>query len=156
MDDTLCAVSLTLANSLMLVNYVSGDTLARLPVGVSPQGLASLENELWVANTGLDYGTFLYGPGTVSVLDDQTDATIATIPVGTNPQVIARAGDGLVHVLCTGNYFDRFGVVYVVDATSHSVVDSIPLGGSPGDLCFGVDGMAYVAGGGWVDMPELD
>lgn len=154
-NDTLCAVSLTLANAVMMVNYISGDTLSRIDVGVSPQGLLRSGSELWVANTGLDYGTFLYGPGSVTVLDYGSESSIATVPVGTNPQVIARAADGTMHVLCTGNYFDQFGVVYIVDAAAHAVVDSIPLGGSPGDLCFGREGIAYVAAGGWVDSGEV-
>lgn len=150
-DDTLCAVSLTVANSVMLVNYANGDTLTRVPVGTSPQGMCVQDSLLWVANTGFDYNTFLYGQGTVTVISPLSGSTVTTIDVGTNPQVIAEAADGTVHVLCTGNFFDQFGIVYVISATSLTVVDSLVLGGSPGDLVFTTDGVGYVAAGGWVD-----
>ncbi len=150
-DDTMCVVSLTLANDIMYVNYESGDTLQRVDVGTSPQGCCVQNSRLWVANTGFDYGTFLYGQGTVSVFNAATGIPIATVDVGTNPQVIAEAADGTIHVLCTGNYFDRFGIVYIIDPGSLSLVDSLTLGGSPGDLVFTPDGIGYVAAGGWID-----
>ncbi|GAB4322982.1 MAG: hypothetical protein Kow0074_14820 [Candidatus Zixiibacteriota bacterium] len=150
-DDTLCAVSLTVANSVMLVNYATGDTLSRLPVGTSPQGLCVQDSLLWVANTGFDYNTFMYGQGTVDVLDAESGSAVVSIDVGTNPQVIAEAADGSIHVLCTGNFFDQFGIVYVINSSSLAVEDSLALGGSPGDLVFTTDGIGYVAAGGWVD-----
>ncbi|MBD3297347.1 MAG: hypothetical protein GF341_01735 [candidate division Zixibacteria bacterium] len=150
-DDTMCVVSLTLANDIMFVNFISGDTLQRADVGTSPQGFCVQGSQLWVANTGFDYDTFLYGQGTVSVFNALTGAPITTLNVGTNPQVIAEATDGTIHVLCTGNYFDQFGIVYIIDPGSLAVVDSLALGGSPGDVVLAPDGIGYVAAGGWVD-----
>jgi hypothetical protein len=89
------------------------------------------------------------------VVDPFTGATLATVPVGTNPQVPALSPDGTVHVLCTGDYFSSFGIVYVIDPAQHAVVDSLAIGGSPGDLAIGADGMAYVAGGGWADSGNV-
>lgn len=154
-DDSLCAVSLLLADAISLLNYRTGDTLPRTPVGKSPEGMLSLQGRLWVANSGFDFGTFLYDPGTVSVIDPLTHATLTTIPVGTNPQELALAGDGTIHVLCTGNFSDREGIVYILNSQSLGVIDSLPLGGAPGDLVIGIDGAAYVAAGGWVDSGEV-
>ncbi|MEW5700973.1 MAG: hypothetical protein AB1792_01915 [Candidatus Zixiibacteriota bacterium] len=154
-DDTLCAVSLLIADKIAFVNQSTGQILRRRDVGKSPQGLLAVGPQLWVANTGFDFGTYLYDPGTVSVLNIADGATMATIPVGTNPQALAASPDGTIHVLCTGNYFDRFGIVYFLDPASMSVVDSLLLGGSPGDLAIGSDAIAYVAAGGWVDSGEV-
>lgn len=154
-DDTLCAVSMLVANNAILVNHATGDTLGRITTGKSPEGMVVAGNNLWIANTGFDFGTFQYDPGTVTVADAHTGAPVATVPVGTNPQSIVRVGDGTLHVLCTGNYFDRFGIVYVIDPETASVLDSIPLGGSPGDLIAAPGGINYIAAGGWVDSGEV-
>ncbi len=58
-------------------------------------------------------------------------------------------------MLCTGNYFDQFGIVYVIDPATATVVDSISLGGSPGDLIAGSDGINYAAAGGWADSGDV-
>lgn len=154
-NDSLCAVSLLLQDAVSLVNFKTGDTLGRTTVGKSPEGMLKFGNALWVANTGFDFGTFLYGQGTVSVIDPRTSATFATIPVGTNPQELALAPDGAVHVLCTGNFFDREGIIYIINPQTQSVIDSIPLGGAPGDLVIAPDGMGYIAAGGFVDSGHV-
>jgi YVTN family beta-propeller protein len=153
--DTLCAVSLLIANQVALVNQSAGRILRRVPVGKSPQGLLAVGQRLWVANTGFDFDTYLYGQGTVSVVNVQTGTVAATIPVGTNPQALALSPDGTVHVLCTGNYVDRFGIVYLLDTATLTVVDSLLLGGSPGDLTIAPDGIGYIAAGGWADSGEV-
>jgi hypothetical protein len=154
-DDTLCAVSMLVAGNAMLVNYASGDTLGRIATGKSPEGLMVLDSNLWIANTGFDFGTYQYDPGTVTVVNAYTGAPDATVAVGTNPQSLVRAADGMIHVLCTGNYFDQFGIVYVIDPATATVVDSIPMGGSPGDLIVGLGGINYAAAGGWADSGEV-
>ena len=154
-NDTLCAVSLLLANDIAMVNLVTGRVLARIPVGTSPEGLISAANRVWVANSGFDFGTYTYGPGTVSVINPVTRQVVATIPVGTNPQSLAQSPDGRIHVVCTGNYADRVGIVYVISASGLSVVDSIPLGGAPGDLVIADDGIGYLAAGGWADSGQI-
>jgi hypothetical protein len=154
-DDTLCAISMLVAGNVALANYASGDTLGRIATGKSPEGMIVVGNNLWVANTGFDFGTFLYDPGTVSVVNAYTRVPVATIGVGTNPQALLRVSDGTIHVLCTGNYFDRFGIVYVIDPSTLDVVDSLSLGGSPGDLISSAGGIACVAAGGWADSGEV-
>ena len=151
LDDSLCAVSMLVANEVAVVNYQVGAERRRFPVGVSPEGLLYVHGRLWIANSAIDFGTFLYGQGTVSVSNAALTAVQASVNVGTNPQVLARGGDGGVHVMCTGNYFDRFGIVYVLDPDTWLPTDSIPIGDFPGDLVVGREGTGYLAGGGFVD-----
>jgi len=154
-NDTLCAVSLLLANDVALVNYATGKILGRVQVGTSPEGLIVAAGKIWVANSGFDFGSYTFGPGTVSAVNPVTRTVVATIPVGTNPQALAPSSDGLVHVVCTGNYADRTGIVYVLSPQTQAVVDSLPLGGAPGDLAIAEDGIAYLAAGGWTDFGQI-
>lgn len=154
-NDTLCAVSLLLANDVAFVNYVSGTELGRAHVGTSPEGLAMAGGKLWVANSGFNFNTFTFEPGTVSVVNPVTRAVVATVPVGFNPQSLAFSPDGELHVLCTGDYASHTGIVYVLNPAAITVTDSIPLGSAPGDLAIDRDNMAYVAAGGWADSGQV-
>ncbi len=150
-NDTLCAVSMLLANNVVLVNQTTGAILATVPVGTSPEGLIYAAGKIWVANSGFSFVDYTYGAGTVTVINPETHAVVTTIPVGTNPQSLALSPDGTIHVMCTGNYVDKTGIVYVLSASGLNVTDSIPLGGAPGDLVIASDGTAYLAAGGWAD-----
>lgn len=150
-DDSLCAVSMLLSNEVAIVNYQVGVERRRFTVGTAPEGLLFAYGRLWIANCALDFGTFEYGQGTVSISNASLTATEVSVNVGTNPQVLAVGEDGEVHVLCTGNYFDRFGSIYTLDRDSWLPTDSIAIGDFPGDLVIGPEGTAYLAGGGFVD-----
>jgi hypothetical protein len=150
-DDSLCAVSMLLSNEVAIVNYQVGLERRRFPVGTSPEGLLYAYGRLWIANCALDFGTFEYGQGTVSVSNVELTAVTTSVNVGSNPQVLALGGDGAVHVMCTGNYFDRSGTIYTLDSDSWLPTDSILIGDFPGDLVIGSEGTGYLAGGGFVD-----
>lgn len=150
-DDSLCAVSMLLRNEVAIVNYQVGAERRRFAVGAAPEGLLYAYGRLWVANCALDFGTFEYGQGSVSISNAFLTATEVSVNVGANPQVLAVGGDGAVHVLCTGNYFDVFGSVYTLDPDSWLPMDSIAIGDFPGDLIIGPEGTGYLAGGGFVD-----
>lgn len=150
-DDSLCAVSLLLANEVAIVNYQLGLERRRFGVGVSPEGLLYAHGRLWIANCALDFGTFAYGQGTVSISNPELTATAGSVNVGSNPQVLAMTGNGSIHVLCTGNYADITGSIYVLDPDSWLPTDSIAIGDFPGDLVIGPEGTGYLAGGGFVD-----
>jgi hypothetical protein len=150
-DDSLCAVSMLLSNEVAIVNFQLGVERRRFPVGASPEGLLYAYGRLWIANCALDFGTFEYGQGTVSISNASLTATEVSVNVGSNPQVLAVGGDGAVHVLCTGNYFDALGTVYTLDPDSWLPTDSIAIGDFPGDLVIGPEGTGYLAGGGFVD-----
>lgn len=150
-NDTLCVVSMLLADRVIFVNHSAGRILDSVPVGVSPEGMLTAVGRIWVANTGFNFGDYTYGQGSVSVINASTHAVIATIPVGTNPQSLALSPDGTIHVVCTGNYADKTGIVYILSASGLNVTDSISMGGMPGDLVIAPDGTGYLAAGGWAD-----
>jgi hypothetical protein len=150
-DDSLCAVSMLLTNEVAIVNYQEGNESRRFAVGAAPEGLLYAYGRLWVANCALDFGTFAYGQGTVSISNELLTATVTSVNVGANPQVLALGNNGEVHVMCTGNYFDRFGEIYTLDPDSWLPTDSIDIGDFPGDLVVGPEGRGYLAGGGFVD-----
>jgi len=150
-DDYTAYVTSFVNNSLLKIDVAAGSVVDEWPIGVSPEGVIIREFKLYVAITAFDPGTFSYGQGKVAVFDPQSETKLLDINIGTNPQYLAADRSGRVHVVCTGDYYSKFGVVYVIDPTSDSVVDSIIVGGSPGQIAIGPDNIAYLAAGGWTD-----
>jgi YVTN family beta-propeller protein len=144
-DDDRAYVTLLTMNAVAAVDPVAGTVTTTIPVGASPQGVAVAAGRVFVANTGFDFNTYGYAPGTVSVVDPGTNLVVATLPVGLNPQNLAISPDGLVHVVCTGNYFSVFGRVFVIDPLAMTVVDSLDVGGSPGFIAINAAGVAYLS-----------
>jgi len=142
-------VSNWVANSVSVVDIQSGETVGEIEVGKGPEGLLLVNNQAMVANTGYSGWGLPYEQGSVSVIDILADSVMHTIPVPTNPQDLALAPDGRVHVLCTGNYDDVSGKIAVIDLytgpfwDTPAVIDTIEIGGSPGDLAITPNGKAY-------------
>ncbi len=154
-DEQALFVSLTLLNSIARVDLQTGTILGIDSVGLSPQQMLIHNHLLYVSNTGLDYTTFNYGQGTLTIWDIREDSILDVIPVGTNPQQLALDANNRIHVICTGNYFDRSGIVYVIDPNTQSVIDSMPTGGSPGGLVITDDNHGWIAAGGFATNGEL-
>ena len=136
-----------LANSVRVVELSTGDSLNTIPVGEGPEGILVVNNTAYVANTG---GFPDYSPSTVSVIDILTDSVTKTLSVASNPQDLALAPDGNIHVVCTGNYGDIGGKVYIINPFgaedfTPAVVDSVIIGGFPGDIVVTTEGIAYLA-----------
>lgn len=148
-DSRYLYVSLLLGDAVLKIDYITRTVVDTIPVGKSPSGLAIVDHRLYVANSGFDFGTFLYDPGTVTVIDLHTDQPIDTFSVGLNPQSVLVDGAGRVHVVCTGDYFSVFGTSYVIDPSSSTVIDSIALGGSPLQATISVDDIVFIAAGGF-------
>ncbi len=140
----LLCVTCFLTNSLALVSLAAGSTTATIPVGESPEGVAVNGSRAYVSNTGYAYGEF--GQGTVSIVDLDSMVVIRTVSVPTNPQDVAVDSEGLLHVVCTGNYSDVTGAVVIVDPDSGVILDTVPVGGSPCAVCLAPNGTAYVSG----------
>lgn len=138
------------AGTLSRINVVTRQVLGEFPVGLSPEGLAVVDGLVLVCNTGFNPVDFSYGQGTVAVFDPAVDSVVKVIPVGSNPQAIAQAPSGVLHVVCTGNYVNISGKIYEIDPATLTVVDSILIGGQPGAIGIGPNGIAYVAAGGFV------
>ncbi len=142
-------VSNWIANTVSVVDLQSGAVDKEIPVGKGPEGVLVVNNQAFVANTGYAGWGLPYEQGRVSVIDILADTVTFTLDVPTNPQDIALAPDGRVHVLCTGNYGDVSGKIAVIDLytgpfwNTPAVVDTIDIGGSPGDLEITPNGKAY-------------
>ena len=135
-----------LANSVTVIDLVSGDSLTSIPVGENPEGILVVNNTAYVANTG---GYPDYALSTVSVIDIRADSVTKTLDVPLNPQDLALAPDGNIHVVCTGNFGNVSGRVAVINPFGDTdftplVVDTIEVGGSPGDIVITTDGLAYL------------
>jgi hypothetical protein len=121
----------------------------------------------YAANTGLDSGTYLYGPATVSVIDTATDTVVdadgdtgngedTPIPItGVNPQDLAVDAEDNLWVVCTGDWSTTFGVVDVVDTLTLSETDSFAIGSSPGSIALG-NRVALVGDGASASLFEID
>ncbi|MFN0150388.1 MAG: hypothetical protein ACKVU1_06710 [bacterium] len=137
-------VSNLLTNSVSVVDLTVGAAMKTIAVGKSPEGLLVDGGRLYVANSGFDFTTFSYDPGTVSVIDLGMGVVIDVVETGLNPQALARDAKGRIHVVCTGNYFDVPGEVNVIDPASHSVTGVVPIGGAPGTITIAEDGRGYL------------
>lgn len=136
-----------LANSVTVLNLATGDSLNTISVGENPEGILVVNKTAYVANTG---GFPDYSPSTVSVIDIETETVVKTLPVATNPQELALAPDGNIHVVCTGNFATIGGKVYIINPVGSpdftpTVMDSVIIGGIPADIIITHDGIAYLA-----------
>jgi YVTN family beta-propeller protein len=135
-----------LANTVSVVNLESGDIINSIEVGIGPEGILVVNNTAYVANTG---GYPDFSPSTVSIIDILSDTVIKTLDVPMNPQNLALAPDGNIHVVCTGNFGDVGGKVAVINPYgaadySAAVTDTVEIGGSPGDISITTAGKAYL------------
>ena len=145
-DDNTAYVSALLTNSVLKINMVTKAVGAVIDAGIGTTGLALASGKIYATNTAFDGETFAYGPGTVTVINGASGSVVNTIDVAMNPQSVALAPDGMVHVLCTGNFFSVFGRVYVIDPATDTVIDSILVQGSPGIIGISEpDNLGYIA-----------
>ncbi len=150
-DQRYLYVTLWVDGALIRLDADSGTVDGRWPIGPSPEGILIHDHKVYVAVTGFNQGNWTYGQGRVAVFDTQMEQFVADIPVGKNPQYLARDRAGRIHVVCTGDYVSSHGMIYVIDPDLNSVTDSLSIGGAPGTIAIGPDNMAYLAAGGWVN-----
>lgn len=89
-------------NTVSVVDLTSNTIIATIPLGTQPAGIAITPDGslAYVSNyntlyAGPDYNGLTAGPGTVNIIDTQTNAVISpTIPVGLSPDAIAISHDG--------------------------------------------------------------
>ena len=127
----------------------------RIPVGRGPEGLLLVPaaggagGDLYVAISGYD-SIGAYRPGEVVVIAVPADTVLARLHVGVNPQSLALAPDGRVHVVCTGDYVSHLGRVFVIDPATPAVIDSVEVGGAPSAITVLANQQGYVIG--WNDF----
>lgn len=143
-------VSNFVTHDVARLDLESGKVARRIPVGRGPEGVLFIpggdpqSGTLFVAASGYtDQG---YLPGEVICVSVPADTVRSRIAVGVNPQKLARAPDGTIHVVCTGDYGAREGKVFVIDPGRLAVIDSMAIGGSPAALVVLEDGRGITAG----------
>ena len=149
-------VSNFVTDEVVHLDLVARATGHRIPVGQAPEGLLLVPavggapaGDLYVAVTGFD-STGAYGPGEVVVIAVPADTVRARLHVGVNPQGLALAPDGRVHVVCTGDYATHVGRVFVIDPAGPAVIDSVEVGGAPSAITVLPGNQGYVVG--WDDF----
>lgn len=144
-DDNIAYVSCSLSESVVKVNVSTKTLLEEIDAGIGCTGIVEAEGKIYASNTAYDAATWGYGPGTVTVINTATDAVLSTIDVALNPFSIGVAPNGMVHVVCTGDYWSTWGKVMVIDPTTDTVVNTLETLGSPGNICFSeADNMALL------------
>ena len=126
------------------ISLQSNSVTGTLAVGTAPEGLCSDGERLYVCNTG-GYANN-YAGSSISVIDLDTFAVEATVPVWTNPQY-AAVRNGFLHVSCTGNWSDIPGKVDIISLESLERIHRLDIGGKPGSLWIAGDGTAYLGDG---------
>ncbi len=135
------------SEKLYQIDPADNEITGTVDVGIYPQSVLYRGGILYVSNSGYTPSDMSYAPGTVTVIDAQTCAVLATIDTDLNPQDIA-AYNGLLHLTCTGDYFNNPGVIDIIDPNTYEVVDVLEIGGSPGSIVASADGRMYV-GNAW-------
>lgn len=125
-------VTALLRDRVHVVDVSTRTLVTEIPVGKAPEGMCVAGGVLWVANTGFDFTTFEWQPGSVTAIDPVTYAVLATLPVHLNPQECVRSADDRVHVVCTGNFGAIEGQVDVIDPVAANLVASLSVSGYPG------------------------
>lgn len=123
------------------ISLADGNVAAFLDVPVSPQGLATDGEYLYVAVTGGYHMN--YADSRVCVIN-LSDFTIETsINVWTNPQFVV-VHNGKLHVSSAGNWQNITGKVQIIDIPSWEIEATVELGGQPGSLWIANDERALV------------
>jgi len=148
-DDQYLYVSLMYRNSIALIDYVNRVMITEIDIGKSPEGLLLLKDNLYIACTGFDWGTYEYVPGQVYVYNVLLEEITDSIAVDLNPQHMAYDTLGRIHVVCTGDYVSEFGKINIIDTYAGEVVETLDLGGTPGHISIGPDNIAWIASAGW-------
>jgi len=129
--DGFAYVSGFLTNSVYKVNLSLNQVTDTSGVGLSPAGLIIANDLLCVCNTGFNPVNFTYDQGSVSVISISDGQELTRINVGKNPQALIEGPDGLINVICTGNYSTVSGSIHFIDLSLQSPVDTISIGGEP-------------------------
>lgn len=131
------------SGQLYILDAANYQVIDSVGVGIAPEGIAAGESRIYVATSdGWQQG---YEHSAVHVISRINFAPADTLPVHPNPQRLAKSPDGMLHVLCTGNYVDSFGVVDVIHPATLSVEETVPSGGTPGYIVFATENLAFLS-----------
>ncbi len=136
------------AGDVAVVDLDSYKVLERIDAGQGPEGLAYVNDRVFVCNTNYSQEFPGFGRGTVTVIDTETDTVEKTVDIedagyvegeGSNPQSAVAFGAPIneVHIICTGNNGGdeaNDGEIVVIDASSggnFEIKERVWIGGSP-------------------------
>jgi DNA-binding beta-propeller fold protein YncE len=129
-----------------------GVTVNYAAVGTYPADVLALGNKIYVCNTGYDAVNDTFLMGSITVIDGYLNRRITDIEIGErkNPQFMALAPDGTIHVVCSGCR-SMTGEIQIIDPATDTVVRYIYIGGSPLQIAITSNGYGYIAAGGWAE-----
>lgn len=110
------------AGTVSVVDMNSLSTIRTINVGIYPQEILAIGNNVFVCNT------FIFGgavDSTVSVIFAPGDTLIATIKVRQTPSSLAKTNDGKLLVGCPGSSAE--GKIYKIDPESFAKLDSFSI-----------------------------
>jgi len=116
-------------------NKISFELTDSVQVGMNPDGIAEVNDFLFVANSGFGFEK------TVSVILGQSKEVTATIEVYDNPGTVREVND-MIWVMSVGRYDDwntdaneqTPGALQMIDPSTQTVVKSFEFDGHPGDF----------------------
>ena len=145
-DDNTVFVSCSVSGKVLKVNLSTKTVTTEIDAGIGTTGIGIKDGVVYASNTAYDGETWTYGQGTVTVIDAAAATVTTTIDVGTNPQSLAEAPDGTIHVVCSGDWGATVsGEIHIIDPATNTVTDTIVTGGSPGIIGISEgDNLAYL------------
>jgi len=144
-DNNTAYVACSMSGKVLKVNLTTKAVDAEIDAGTGTTGITLADGKIYATNTGFN-PDYTYSPGTVTVINGATGAVVTTIDVFLNPQAAAVDPDGLVHIVCTGDYWSAFGKIAVINPATDTVVDSVITESTPGAISISEsDNMAYLA-----------
>ncbi|MFH1701104.1 MAG: hypothetical protein ABIE07_11010 [Candidatus Zixiibacteriota bacterium] len=157
LNDQYLYVTLMVNNSVAKIDVSSREIVEVIEVGQSPEGMIIYGDRAYIAVTAYDFNTYAWGQGQVVVYDCLADTVMNDYEIltSTNPQFLAIDRHGIIHCICTGDYWANRGKAYRLDPVTNTIIDSKVLGGDPSLLAIGADNVAYISAGGWADDGEV-
>jgi len=147
--DGFAFVSGFLTNRVYKIDLADIQVIDTFTVGQSPAGLIISNGRLYVCNTDFNPVNFTYGLGSLSVVNIADGQEMARISVGKNPQAVIKGPDGVINVICTGDYSATHGSIHFIDPGQLIAVDTINIGGDPFWPVIDDEGRCFISAGGW-------
>lgn len=153
-DENRLYITNLLGDNVSILDLNTHTITGNIEVGNNPEGIAVANGFAYVAvNT---FGS----DNKLVIIDISTDEVVKTLTVQDNPRYVFTPSDGLVWVLCTGNYgfdddfnfdpeLETFGEIHIIDPQTNEVVEFVETGGHPLWMDFNeADGKAYILNDG--------
>ncbi|MFW5627650.1 MAG: T9SS type A sorting domain-containing protein [Candidatus Cloacimonadaceae bacterium] len=119
----------------------TGEIVASIYAGVSPEGMTIYNNKLYAVCSG-DY-MLDYAGSALVVIELDSFSVLHDIELPANPQYVV-AFEGNIHVSCTGDWAAMGGKIVILNEDAE-IIATLDLGGTPGNIWFDNEGVAFVA-----------